>query len=222
MSVDVELATDDAVLLEASESDFDVPVAVWLGLRAAVPLRVLERYAGTMHLNIAALLRAPQGRPVLTPLDDRTLEVAILGDDMDDLATAPAADATLQDLLRGVALQELVNVGVPTQMALALSRGLRPLTPELAAKVAPLTRATPEMLLRANPPLPTEVVRDLDSEPVRALVSELARRRGISEVDARLMAGYGGYALAARETGAGSVDWVARIAAYVRGLLGDE
>lgn len=222
VSVDVELATDYAVLLRSAETDFDVPVAVWLGLRAAVPVRVLEQYAGTVHLGIGALLKAPQGRPVVTPLDDRAMEVAVLGDDMDDLAAAPAADATLQELLSGVALQQLVDVGVSTQLALALSRGLRPLTPELAARVAPLIGATPEVLLRANPPLPAEVVRDLDSEPVRELVSELAARRGMPEDDARLMAGYGGYALAARETGAGSVDWAARISAYARGLLGDE
>ncbi len=36
------------------------------------------------------------------------------------------------------------------------------------------------------------------------------------------MAGYGVYALAARETGRGDVDWSARIAAYVSALLDDE
>jgi plasmid maintenance system antidote protein VapI len=222
VSLDVELATDSAVLLEPGETDFDVPVAVWLELRAAVPERVLEQYAGTVHLAVDALRKAPQGRPVLTPLDDRAMEVAVLGDDMDELAAAPAHDATLQELLAPVGLQQLVELGVPTQLALALSRGLRPLTPELAAKIAPVAGVTPETLLRANPPLSADVVRDLDSTEGRELVSRLASHRGVPEADARLMAGYGAYALAARETGRGDVDWTARIAAYVTAVLDDE
>ncbi len=222
VSLDVELATDGAVLLEPGETDFDVPIAVWLGLRATIPMRVLEQHAGSVHLDVDALRKAPQGRPVLTPLDDRAMEVAVLGDDMDELAAAPAADATLQDLLGGLELKQLVELGVPTPHALALSRGLRPITPELAARVAFLARTTPDALLRANPPLPAEVIRDLDAVHVRDLVAQLAAQRGIPEVDARLMAGYGAYALAARETGSGGVDWSARIVAYLRALLGDD
>jgi plasmid maintenance system antidote protein VapI len=209
-------------LLEAAETDFDVPVAVWLGLKAVVPVRVLAHYAGSIHLAVDALRKAPQGRPVLTPLDERAMEVAVLGDDMDELAEVPAADATLQELLSEVTIKQLVELQIPTPHALALSRGLRPLTPEQAAKVAPLAGTTPEVLLRANPPLPADVVRDLDAPEVRNLVSQLAAQRGLSDTDARLMAGYGAYALAARETGRGSVDWSARIVAYVRALLGDE
>lgn len=222
VSLDVELATDDAVLLESGETDFEVPVAVWLGLRAVVPVRVLEQHAGAVHFDVDTLRKAPQGRPALTPLDDRAMEVAVLGDDMDELAAAPTAGATLQELLSGVELKELVALGVSTPHALALSRGLRPITPELAAKVAPLSGLVPEALLRANPPLPAEVVRGLDTPEVGELVSQLAVRRGLSEADARLMAGYGAYALAARETGRGGVDSSARIGAYVRALLGDE
>lgn len=222
VSLDVELATDSAVLLEPGETDFDVPVAVWLELRAAVPERVLEQYAGTVHLAVDALRKAPQGRPVLTPQDDRAMEVAVLGDDMDELAAAPAHGATLQELLAPVGLQQLVGLGVPTQLALALSRGLRLLTPELAAKIAPVAGTTPEALLRANPPLPADVLRDLDSAEGRELVSRLAAHRDIPEADARLMAGYGAYALAARETGRGHVDWTARIAAYVTAVLDDD
>ena len=76
--------------------------------------------------------------------------------------------------------------------------------------------------MRANPPLPAEVVRDMETPEVRDLFSQLGARRGLSDEDARLMAGYGAYALTARETGSGSVDWSARIVAYVRAVLGDE
>jgi hypothetical protein len=222
VSLDVELATDDAVLLEPGETDFDVPVAIWLGLRAAVPVRVLEQHAGAVHLDVDALRKAPAGRPVLTPLDDRAMGLAVLGDDMDELAAAPTSEASLPDLLHGVTIKQLAELRIPTPHALALLRGLRPLTPEQAADVASLTRASPEALLRANPPLPAEVLRDLAAAGVQDLLPQLAARRGISEEDARLMAGYGAYALSARETGPGTVDWSARIVAYVRALLGDE
>lgn len=220
VSLDVELATDDAVLLELGETDFDVPVAVWLGLKATVPARVLDQYAGSVHLAVDALRKAPQGRPVLTPLDDRAMEVAVLGDDMDELAAAPATDPRLQDLLKDVTIKQLVELEIPTPHALALSRGLRPLTPEEAMRVAPLVGTTPEVLLRANPPLPAELLHDLDTADVRELVAQLASQREIPPEDARLTAGYGAYALAARQTGTGGPDWASRIVAYLRAHLG--
>lgn len=219
VSLDVELATDDAVLLEPAETDFDVPVAVWLGLKALVPLRVLEQHAGAVHVDVDALRKAPQGRPITTPLDERAMEFAVLGDDMDELAAAPARDASLQELLKDVTIKQLVQLRIPTPHALALSRGLRPLTPEEAARVAPLAGTTPSVLLQANPPLPPELLQGLDDEAIRGLISQLAERRGISTGDARLMAGYGAYALAARTTAAGSTDWSSRIVAYVTALL---
>lgn len=222
ISIDVDQATDDAYLLEAAETDFDVPVAVWLGLKAIIPTRVLAHYAGSVHIAVDALRKAPQGRPVLSPIDERALEAAVLGDDMDELAEVPAAAATLQQLLSEVTIKDLVGLQIPTPHALAIRRGVRPLTPVQAAKVAPLARTTAEALLRANPPLPAEVVRDLDAPEVHELVAQLAARRGIPDADARLMAGYGAYGLAARETGPGSVDWTARIVAYVRALLGGD
>lgn len=222
VSLDVDLATDDAYLLEAAETDFDVPLAVWLGLKAAVPTRVLAHYAGSVHIAVDGLRKAPQGRPVLSPIDERALETAVLGDDMDELAEVPTADADLSQLLSGVTIKDLVGLQIPTPHALAIRRGVRPLTPVQAAKVAALAGTTAEALLRANPPLPAEVVRDLDAPKVHELVAQLAARRGIPDADARLMAGYGAYGLAARETGPGSVDWTARIVAYVRALLADE
>jgi len=221
VTLDVELATDDAYLLEAAESDFDVPVAVWLALKATVPVHVLEQYLGSVHLAVDALRKAPQGRPLASVLDDRAMEAAILGDDMEELAAAPVAEATLQQLLSRVTIKQLVELQIPTPHALDLFRGLRALTPEQAARVAGLVGTTPQALLRANPPLPIELLHDLDTAEIRELVSQLAEQRGLSQDDARLTAGYGAYALAARQTGAGATDWASRVAAYVRALLGE-
>jgi hypothetical protein len=222
VTVDPELATDDAHLLDAGETAFGVPVAVWLGLHAPVPVRVLDRPVGSVHIAVDALRKAPQGRPILTPLDERAMEEAVLQDDMDELAAVPAADATLQDLLSSVTVEAMKTFGFPPPLALALRRGLRALTPEQAQTLAPLAKTTPAALLRANPPLPVDLVRDLDDPASREWVVRLAARQGEGEQAARLAAGYGAYALAARETGKGSIDWKSRIARYVQAILGDQ
>jgi hypothetical protein len=222
VTVDPELATDDAHLLDAGETPFGVPVAVWLGLHERVPLRVLDRPAGSVYIAIDALNKAPQGRPVVTPLDDRAMEQAVLQDDMKELAAVPAADATLQNLLSSVTVEAMNTAGFSPPLALALRRGLRALTPEQAQTLAPIAGTTPEALLRANPPLPVDLIRDLDDPASREWVIRLAARQGEGEQAARLAAGYGAYALAARETGKGGIDWKSRIARYVQAILGDE
>lgn len=222
VTLDPELATDDAYLLDAGESDFDVPIAVWLGLRATVPLRVLDRSAGRVHLAVEAIRKSPQGRPVATPLDERALEGAVLRDDMDELAAAPPSEATLPDLLASVTVEAMTAAGVAPQLALAVRRGLRPVTPEQAQTLAPLAGTTPDALLRANPPLPDDLVRALDDDQGRAWVARLAAHLPTDAESARLSVGYGAYTLAARETVKGSIDWAARISRYVQAIVGDE
>lgn len=219
VTVDVDLATDDAYLLEAAESDFDVPVAVWLAVKDTIPVRVLEQYVGGVHFAVDALRKAPHGRPLVSALDDRAMEVAILRDDMEELAAAAATEVTLQELLSRTTVKQLVDLQIPTPHALELFRGRRALTPEQAAKVAELVGTTAEVLLRANPPLPPDLLQDLDAPELRELVSQLAEQRGLSQDEARLTAGYGAYALAARQAGAG--EWSSRLAAYLRARLSE-
>lgn len=222
VSLDPTLATDDAFLLAPGESDFEVPLAVWLGLTKPVPPRVLQRSVGQVHLTVEVIRKSPQGRPLVSVLEDRAMEVADLKDDMAELAAAAAADRTLAELLSAVRLEAMRSAGVPVPLALALQRGERPVSPEQAEVLAPLSGVSAAELLAANPPLPKEVVRQLDSKEGRVWVLRYAEARGLPQAEAREVVGYGGYALAARESRSAPTDWLARIAQYVRARLGDD
>lgn len=128
----------------------------------------------------------------------------------------------LKDLLSSVSVEVMRGVGMSPQLALALRRGQRPISPDQAAALAPLAGTTPEALLRSNPPLPEDIVRDLDAVESREWVRRLAQHRTMTLEEARLVVGYGVYALAARETEKGQVDWKARIIRYAQAVLGDE
>lgn len=215
------LATDDAYLLQAGESDFGVPLAVWLGLARSVPRRVLQQSVGQVHLSVEVIRKSPRGRALVSVLEDRAIEAAELEDDMAELVAAPAAVRTLAELLSPVPLEAMRSAGIPLALGLALHRGERLISPEQAEVLAPLAGVTASELVAANPPLPVAVVAELDSEAGRTWVLRLAAERSLPEAEARELVGYGAYALAARESRSAPTDWLARIAQYVRARLGD-
>lgn len=221
VSVEPELATDDAHLLEAGETDFGVPTAVWLRLTTPVAAQVLQQRVGHVHLPVDALPKAPQGRPLVSALEDRAMERAVLADDMAELAQVPVADKSLSELLAPVAIETMHRAGFSVPLALALRRGDRPLTPEQAELLAPLAGASVGELLAASPPLPSGLESDLDAVEGRAWVSRLADDLSVSEQEARNIVGYGAYGLAARETGTSASGWAGRIEQYVRARLSD-
>jgi hypothetical protein len=220
LSLEPEVASDEAYLLEPGESDLGVQVAVWLGLKTTVPARVLERSAGAVHIPVDSLRKLPSGTPIESVFDPRADERAVLADDMDELAGAPTAAPSLKDLLAGVAGADMRAAGLAPQLVLALRRGQQPLTPEQAELLAPLAGITVRELLEANPALPADLVADLDSVEGRRWVAALAEERGLAESDARRNVGYGAYALAAREQ-RGRTVWIDRIEHYVRSRLTD-
>lgn len=219
ITLDPELTTDEAFIAEADLTDLQVPVAVWLPLRRAVSRKLLDRHIGDLHVPVDAIRRFPTGRPLLSPLEDRAMERAELEDDMDELSASAAADS-LDDLLVNVSLPQLQAAGFPLPLVLQLRRGLRALSEEEAERLAPLAGVTPARLLTANPALPERLLRDLDSAVGRAFVEQYQRARGGDPEVARLSVGYGAYALAARETEKGDIDWLARIKRYVQVVLG--
>lgn len=220
LSLEPELASDEAYLLEPGESDLGVQAAVWLGLKKTVPVRVLERFAGAVNIPLDSLRKLPPGTPIESVFDPRADERAVLADDMDELAEAPTAAPSLKGLLAGVAGADMRAAGFAPQLALALRRGQQPLTPEQAELLAPLAGVTAEELLEANPALPSDLVADLDSVEGRRWVAALAEERSLTEADARRNVGYGAYALAAREQ-RGRTVWIDRIEHYVRSRLTD-
>jgi hypothetical protein len=220
LSLDPDLASDEAYRLEAGESDLGVEAAVWLGLKTTVPIRVLERSVGAVHIPVDSLRKLPAGTAIRDIFDPRADERAVLADDMDELAAAPAAEPSLKDLLANVSGADMRAVGLAPQLVLALRRGQQAVTPEQAELLAPLAGVTAEALLTSNPALPEDLVADLDSAAGRRWVAALAEERQLSVDDARRNVGYGAYALAAREQ-RGRTVWIDRIEHYVRSRLTD-
>jgi hypothetical protein len=221
VTLDIERTTDDALLLEADDSDLDVPLAVWLPLRRSVARHLLDRYTGNLHMAVDAVRKSPTGRPVVSVLEASAMERAVLEDDMDELAAAGASAPSLAELISEIPLSDLQHLGFPTPLILQLRRGLRAVTDDEAGRLAPLAGVSPAALLEANPPLPQELVRSLDSPAGRELIAEFKRSVGPDQYqDARRAVGYGAFALAARETDRGDIDWLARIRRYVQAVLG--
>lgn len=221
VTLDTELTTDEAYIVDGELTDLAVPVAVWLPLRRTVDPVVLDRYVGDMHLSVDAVRKLSTGRPLISVLEERAMERAVLEDDMDDLSAASARPESLPDLLADVPLPQLQAAGFPVPLVLQLRRGLRAVTDVEAERLAPLVGVSAAALLAANPPLPERLIRDLDSDVGRAFVEQYKGARGGDEEAARLWVGYGAYALAARETEKGDIDWLARIQRYVQAVLGD-
>lgn len=219
LSLDPALTTDEAYLLAADQSDLGCAAAVWLALRASIPVRLLERHAGMVAVPVSELRRLPQGRPLVSVLEERAEERAELADDMAELAAQAVAEPTLRDLLAHVSGEALRSLGLAPQLVFAIRSGEEPVTPEQAEVIAPLAGVTPDVLLRANPSLPPDLVGDLDSEEGRRWVAALAEAEGLSEADARRQIGAAAYALAARGP-RGSTVWIDRISHYVRTRLG--
>ena len=224
VTLDPELATDEANLLGPEETDFEVPVAVWLDLAVRVRPIVLERGVGQLRISVTEARRAPTGRRVRSPLDERAMERAVLQDDLADLAAAVAPqERGLAELLDGLDLDALGSVGIPTAEAYVLLRGERPVTPQEAALLAPLAGVAAEELMAAGPRLPDEVVHRVLTDPaVAPLVRRLAEQEELSAADAGEPAVQAAYAYAARETGRGEADLVARTVQYLKALLRDE
>lgn len=220
ISLEPDLASDEAYLLEGGESDLGVRAAIWLGLKNFVPVRVLERSPGVVHLPVELLRKLPTGPAIQSVLDPRSEEKAELADDMAELAAAPADEVTLKDLLVNVTGSDMRAAGLPPQLVLALRRGHQRVTSEQAELIAPLAGVAPAELLKANPALPDDLLRDLDSVEGRRWVTALAEERQLPLEDSRLTVGYGAYALAAREERRTTI-WTDRIEHYVRSRLSD-
>lgn len=225
VSFDTEMADDSAVVLNASYTWLGVGAVVWIDLAQELPVRVLDRWGGRVAVPLDVLAKLPRGSAVLNAMDDRALVKAELMDAMETFASArwaPEGDGSLGERLVSLGIQRIIELlGCRTDEALALMRGQQPLTEEQAEVMGPELGASPDELLLANPPLPPKLVDDLDPPHWRAKVIQLARLRDVGEPEAWRTAGYGTYALAARQTDRGEPAWEERIAQYFAGVLGE-
>jgi plasmid maintenance system antidote protein VapI len=237
VTVDVDYADEDTVVLPADATPLSVELAVWLGLQRDLPFGVLDRYLGSIgerwrkaeDVERGLASGDPRRGPAcLSAADPRAEYRARLDDTLDMLAAAtwvPTGSGGLPQLLRAAGLdpQQLVTLlGMTPQQALAVLRGQAPLSSDQADRLVQVSGHGTDELLAANPPLPADLVARLDRPRRRAQVRELARRRQVPETAAWRAAAFGTWALAARQTG-DKVDaaWDQRLDRYFQVVLDD-
>lgn len=221
ISFDTE-ADDSAVLAPASSSDLGFDVAIWVSDESDVPLRVFECKVGS--LTQPGTTGLPRGTRNWGATDPRTRARAHLQDLVEylqDATWAPqqVALTTLSDVLADADIGEVAQAVGSLPLAMQLRRGEGLLTAEQAERLAPIVDRTSDELLAANPPLPDELVAEMDQPRVRSLVDRIAAQRGQGEREAWRTAAYSVLALAARQDTRATTAWPARIDSYFNAVL---
>lgn len=226
ITLEVDAADDSAAVLPPGHSTLTVPLVVWLDDAVTLPLRVLDRFLGSLSVDLAVLPAADRGRPVLTPTDERRVQHARLQDLLDVLVAArwaPQGDGNLRALLSAMDQRSLGQVlDVPDRTVISLLRGQVPLAPDQASRLAPLVHQPVDALLAANPRLPEDLVADLDRPVYRAKVVELARRHGADEIDMWQKVGYAVASVAHRQTEGDAPSWSDRLDRYFALVLDEQ
>jgi hypothetical protein len=226
VTFDLDMADDSAVILPAEASDLTLQLVVWTNDAMSLSLRVLDRFLGSLADDPREVLNAPRGRPVLTVADERAVSRARMQDALDVFLSArwaPEGVGTLNEVLGKIDRKRLGDVlAVPDRVVIALLRGRNGVTPEQAERLAPVLKETPENLLAANPPLPEDLVADLDRPVYRAKVNALAHRRGVDEIAAWLTVGYSVAGVAHRQTEGDAPSWREQLDRYFQAVLDDQ
>lgn len=226
VTLDPDAADDSAAVLPPGSSELTVPLTVWLSDTTSLPLRVLDRFLGSLTVDLTLLAEADHGPLLLTPADERAVHRARLQDALDVFVAArwaPEGNGNLNALLSMADPKGLAQVlEVPDRTVIALRRGKAALTPEQAERLAPVVHQPVEALLAANPALPEDLVADLDHPAYRAKVVTLAQRRGIEETEAWLTAGFAVAAVAHRQTEGVTPSWTDRLDRYFALVLDEQ
>ena len=226
VTLDVDGADETAAVLSPESSELRSSLVGWLDDATSLPLRVLDRYLGSLTVDAGELNTAARGRPVLTDADERAVQRARLQDILDVFVAArwaPEGSGNLKELLGAADVKDLAQaLQEPPRTVIALRRGKAALTPDQAERLAPVIHLPVETLLAANPPLPEDLVADLDHPAYRAKVVSLAERRGIDEKQAWLTAGFAVAAVAHRQTEGERPAWTDRLDQYFALVLDEQ
>ena len=211
VSLDIDYADEETVVLPEQATPLHLEVAVWLGLRRDLSMGVLDRCLGAVerwrHLLSSAGFEDLRRGSRLLIADPRAEYRARLEDAFDVFAAAtwvPIGSGALAEMLRSAGLgpEQLVTLlNVTPQQAFAVLRGRAAISAEQAGLLTEVLGSAPDDLLAANPSLPVDLVARLDRPRRRVQVRELARRRRMPETEAWRAAAYGTWALAARQAG---------------------
>ncbi|MFI7679388.1 hypothetical protein [Actinophytocola sp. NPDC049390] len=222
---DPDMADDSAGILAEGASDLSIPLVVWLDDAASVPLRVLDRFVGALAEQHRRVQDVPRGRPIVSDVDERAVQRARGQDAMDVFVSArwaPEGTGTLKEILGKADRSRLSAVlALPDRQVIALLRGRKGVTPDQAERLAPVVGESAEVLLASNPPLPEDLVADLDLPVYRAMVNALAKRRGLEEIEAWRFAGYAVAGVANRQTEGPALSWREQLDRYFEAVLDD-
>jgi plasmid maintenance system antidote protein VapI len=233
MSVEPTGADENSLVVDGNLTGWGVPVTVWVGLAARIPLRTFVEPVDELPKPVRAYAHALAdrgelgtapvgvrvGRRETDPFDVSLTVRADLEDRLTALAHAPALPTsdmpTAGDLrqlgLKVLQVQQLLDITL--SQAVDVLGGKAALTSEQVDKLADAAGADTEALLALVRPIPTSLARELDSPRWKRLITTCAKQWNVDELTARSISARGTYALAAR--GAGVVpDWGSRLRRY--------
>ncbi|MEU4171275.1 hypothetical protein AB0F46_30900 [Streptomyces sp. NPDC026665] len=235
VSLETRFHDSGTLLLPASASSLEQPLALWCSLGALLPWCVLDRQVSELSVSLDAdgtptptATGYRYGSPISRPAAQAAEFRAVLADTMDLLAAAHWAPQGRGDLavllkLHGLGPADLIQrLNIQPPRALALLRAQTPLTPQEAALLAPVLGRAPDKVLSANPPLAERVVRELSRPARRVQIRRLAQLTGTTEDNARQQALLATLALAARQERPAEPDWPAWADRYFDVHLGQE
>lgn len=217
---ETEAGDDGTALLPGDQSPLDgVPFHVWLGLRAVLPQRVLDRRLGPVGPGFRRRLgdTSPAAFPPITsPLDNRSQVRADLEDRLEALS-----QAEWQPSATGRSIRELVGVP-PGQFAKAIDilpgdavnvfARRRPLTPSEADRAATTFNLDlADVVAATTPVVPDEVISIFDHPRRSRLVHRRAQETGVTEPEVMRQITAPLLEMAARTTGHTPPNWEALI-----------
>lgn len=241
VTLDPPAENTSCLVVDGVRSVFGVEATIWGDLPQTVPVRVLDQVLDTWENDIVGWAKSrAQGQlkdpPAATRLgrepssvfEDAAALRAELEDDLTELCEAPRlvsdeeikpGKASLAALLgdRLDLAQLTAALGRPQSQVMAILRGKEVLEPGDIAGIAKATGLPQEQVAASVRPLPRSLVEAVEHPRWRPALRRLAQGDATDELQARLLAGYGAFALAARETGGRSPDWDARLQQFLVG-----
>ncbi|WP_410574343.1 hypothetical protein [Amycolatopsis sp. cmx-4-61] len=242
LTIDPSAEDERSFVLAPDASSLGVAATAWIGLRGTLPTRVLDAIVDQLAFDVVAALdraetgpgeRGPlirRGEPVGSEFDAAVEVRAEVADDLEFLRSAPALPVRkdgqrtrpLAEMLKGrVDLPALKTAlrpfGLTQADVMGILRGTRPVTIEQVPVIAETTGLPAEVVSEAVQPLPPDLAAEAERPRYRQAWRELAEQDSVDETMARLNGAYGAFALAARQTGAGSPRWAERLDQYILG-----
>ncbi|MBE8524107.1 hypothetical protein ILP97_42645 [Amycolatopsis sp. H6(2020)] len=243
LTIDPSAEDERSFVLAPEASALGVAATAWIGLRGTLPTRVLDVIVDQLGFDVVAALdraearpddeRGPllrRGEPIRSEFDAAAEVRAEIADDLEFLRSVPALPVRkdgqrtrpLAEVLKGhVDLPALKSAlrpfGLTQSDVMGVLRGTKPITFEQIPVIAETTGLPVEVVSEAVQPLPPDLAAEAERPRYRQAWRELATQDSVDETTARLNGAYGAFALAARQTGAGSPRWAERLDQYILG-----